>query len=60
MPRQTFRGGALGADLSSLSVARVLIPECPMMTCLISAFNVDAVDIEEVIAEVTAVLGERP
>jgi aminoglycoside phosphotransferase len=31
-----------------------------MMTCLISAFNVDAVDIEEVIAEVTAVLGERP
>lgn len=31
-----------------------------MMTCLVSAFNVDDVDIEEVIAEVTAVLGERP
>jgi aminoglycoside phosphotransferase len=31
-----------------------------MMTCLVSAFNVDAVDIEEVIAEVTLVVGERP
>lgn len=31
-----------------------------MMTCLISAFNVDHVDIEEVIAEVTSVVGERP
>lgn len=31
-----------------------------MMTCLVSAFNVDDVDIEEVIAEVTLVVGERP
>ena len=31
-----------------------------MMTCLSSAFNVDDVDIEEVIAEVTSVVGERP
>jgi aminoglycoside phosphotransferase len=31
-----------------------------MMTCLSSAFNVDDVDIEEVIAEVTLVVGERP
>jgi len=31
-----------------------------MMTCLTSAFNVDDVDIEEVIAEVTSVVGERP
>jgi aminoglycoside phosphotransferase len=31
-----------------------------MMTCLISAFNVGDVDIEEVIAEVTSVVGERP
>jgi aminoglycoside phosphotransferase len=31
-----------------------------MMTCLTSAFNVDDVDIEEAIAEVTAVVGERP
>ena len=31
-----------------------------MMTCLPCAFNVGDVDIEEVIAEVTAVLGERP
>jgi hypothetical protein len=31
-----------------------------MMTCLSSAFNVDTVDIEEVIAEVTSVVGERP
>jgi hypothetical protein len=31
-----------------------------MMTCLTSAFNVDDVDIEEVIAEVTLVVGERP
>jgi aminoglycoside phosphotransferase len=31
-----------------------------MMTCLVSAFNVDAVDVEEVIAEVTLVVGERP
>src|ERR1044072_2104963 len=31
-----------------------------MMTCLVSAFNVEDVDIEEVIAEVTAVVGERP
>ena len=31
-----------------------------MMTCLVSAFNVDTVDIEEVIAEVTLVVGERP
>jgi aminoglycoside phosphotransferase len=31
-----------------------------MMTCLSSAFNVDHVDIEEVIAEVTFVVGERP
>jgi len=31
-----------------------------MMTCLSSAFNVDHVDIEEVIAEVTTVVGERP
>ena len=31
-----------------------------MMTCLSSAFNVDDVDIEEAIAEVAAVVGERP
>ena len=31
-----------------------------MMTCLPSAFNVGDVEIEEVIAEVAAVLGERP
>ena len=31
-----------------------------MMTCLVTAFNVDDVDIEEVIAEVTLVVGERP
>jgi len=31
-----------------------------MMTCLTSAFNVGDVDIEEVIAEVTLVVGERP
>jgi hypothetical protein len=31
-----------------------------MMTCLIPAFNVGNVDIEEVIAEVTLVVGERP
>ena len=31
-----------------------------MMTCLSSAFNVGDVDIEEVIAEVTSVIGERP
>ena len=31
-----------------------------MMTGLVSAFNVDDVDIEEVIAEVTLVVGERP
>ncbi len=31
-----------------------------MMTFLSSAFNVDDVDIEEVIAEVTSVVGERP
>jgi aminoglycoside phosphotransferase len=31
-----------------------------MMTCLSCAFNVDDVDIEEVIAEVTVVVGERP
>jgi hypothetical protein len=31
-----------------------------MMTCLVSAFNVEDVDIEEVIAEVAAVVGERP
>jgi aminoglycoside phosphotransferase len=31
-----------------------------MMTCLSSAFNVEDVDIEEAIAEVTAVVGERP
>ena len=31
-----------------------------MMTCLSSAFNVGNVDIEEVIAEVTLVVGERP
>jgi aminoglycoside phosphotransferase len=31
-----------------------------MMTCLSSAFNVDDVDIEEVIAEVASVVGERP
>jgi len=31
-----------------------------MMTCLSSAFNVEDVDIEEAIAEVAAVVGERP
>jgi hypothetical protein len=31
-----------------------------MMTCLVSAFNVEDVDIEEVIAEVTTEVGERP
>jgi aminoglycoside phosphotransferase len=31
-----------------------------MMACLASAFNVEYVDIEEAIAEVTAVVGERP
>lgn len=31
-----------------------------MMTCLVPAFNVEDVDIEEVIAEVTLVVGERP
>lgn len=31
-----------------------------MMTCLVSAFNVGDVDIEEVIAEVALVVGERP
>jgi aminoglycoside phosphotransferase len=31
-----------------------------MMTCLTSAFNVEDVDIEEAIAEVAAVVGERP
>src|SRR5581483_820267 len=31
-----------------------------MMTCLSSAFNVEDVDIEKAIAEVTAVVGERP
>src|SRR5215213_1443616 len=31
-----------------------------MMTCLTPAFNVEYVDIEEVIAEVTSVVGERP
>lgn len=31
-----------------------------MMACLSSAFNVEDVDIEEVIAEVAAVVGERP
>ena len=31
-----------------------------MMTCLTLAFNVDNVDIEEVIAEVALVVGERP
>ncbi len=31
-----------------------------MMTCLTFAFNVDDVDIEEVIAQVTLVVGERP
>ena len=31
-----------------------------MMTCLLPAFNVDHVDIEEVIAEVALVVGERP
>jgi len=31
-----------------------------MMACLALAFNVDDVDIEEVIAEVTSVVGERP
>jgi aminoglycoside phosphotransferase len=31
-----------------------------MMTCLSSAFNVEDVDIEEVIAEVAVVVGERP
>jgi aminoglycoside phosphotransferase len=31
-----------------------------MMTCLTSAFNVEDVDIEKAIAEVTAVVGERP
>ena len=58
--RQIPRCGALGADLSSRSVAHLLTPECPMMTCLSSAFNVEDVDIEEVIAEVTVVVGERP
>ncbi len=31
-----------------------------MMACLLSAFNVEDVDIEEAIAEVAAVVGERP
>src|SRR2546423_4120913 len=31
-----------------------------MMTCLSSAFNVEDVDIEEAIAEVASVVGERP
>src|SRR5438067_7612210 len=31
-----------------------------MMTCLSSAFNVEDVEIEEVLAEVVAVVGERP
>jgi aminoglycoside phosphotransferase len=31
-----------------------------MMTCLTSAFNVDDVDIEEALAEVAEVVGERP
>jgi hypothetical protein len=31
-----------------------------MMTCLSSAFNVEVVDIEQAIAEVAAVVGERP
>jgi aminoglycoside phosphotransferase len=31
-----------------------------MMACLASAFNVEYVDIEEALAEVTAVVGERP
>ena len=31
-----------------------------MMTCLVCAFNVDHVDVEEVIEEVAAVVGERP
>jgi aminoglycoside phosphotransferase (APT) family kinase protein len=31
-----------------------------MMTCLVSAFNVEDVDLEEAIVEVAAVVGERP
>ena len=31
-----------------------------MMACLASAFNVEYVDIEEAIAEVASVVGERP
>ena len=31
-----------------------------MMACLVPAFNVEYVDIEEAIAEVAAVVGERP
>src|SRR5437870_8766173 len=58
--RPPWGGSTRQAEIQSLLVTAPQMPEFPMMACQTGGFNVEIVDIEETLAQATAVLGERP